>query len=58
MYFTTFEAKRTAYMIFDLRDASDIPLFAEPLFSGLDAEIELLPVMNAEDLQAGLSRLG
>lgn len=57
MYFTSFEAKRTAYVFFDLPDSSDIPAFAEPFFTGLDAELEFLPVMNAEDLQAGLSRL-
>ncbi len=58
MYFTTFEAKRTAYMVFDMTDASDIPPFAEPFFQGLDADVEILPVMNGEDLQRGLSRLG
>ncbi len=58
MYFTTFDAKRTAYMVFDLPDASDIPPFAEPFFSALDADVEIVPVMNGDDLQRGLSRLG
>ncbi len=58
MYFTTFEAKRTAYVIVDMPDASDIPPFSEPFFHGLDAEVEILPVMNGEELQRGLSRLG
>ena len=57
MSFTTFDGRRTAYMVFDLPDTSDIPPFAEPLFMGLDAEIELAPVMNADDLQKGLSQL-
>jgi hypothetical protein len=57
MYFTTFDGRRTAYMVFDLPDSSDIPPFAEPFFSGLDAEVELAPVMNAVDLQTGLSQL-
>jgi hypothetical protein len=57
MYFTTFDGRRTAYMVFDLPETSDIPPFAEPLFMGLDAEVELAPVMNGDDLQKGLSQL-
>jgi hypothetical protein len=57
MYFTTFDGRRSAYMVFDLPNASDIPPFAEPFFAQLNAEVELAPVMNAEDLQRGLSQL-
>ncbi|HKH28632.1 MAG TPA: hypothetical protein VKA61_09890 [Sphingomicrobium sp.] len=45
-------------VFFDMRDASDIPAIAEPLFVGLHAEIELLPVMNIDDLQKGLNAVG
>jgi hypothetical protein len=31
------------------------PPFAEPFISGQDADLELAPLMNAEDLQKGLS---
>jgi hypothetical protein len=55
MYFTTFDGKRTAYIVFDLPDSSDIPSFAEPFFSGLNAAVQFAPVMNAEDLQKGLA---
>lgn len=58
MYFTTFDGQRTAFMVFNLPDASDIPPFAEPLFQELDANVQLSPAMNGEDLQQGLSRLG
>ncbi len=58
MYFTASEGKRCAYMIFDMPDSSDLPPFAEPLFSGLDADIEIAPVMDVEDLQQGLAKLG
>jgi hypothetical protein len=58
MYFTTFDGRRTAYMVFELPDASSIPPFAEPFFTGLDADVELVPVMNGDDLQKGLSQLG
>lgn len=57
MYFTTFDGERTAFMVFDLPDASDLPPFAEPLFQGLDANVQLAPVMNGDDLQKGLSQL-
>jgi len=58
MYFTTFDGKRTAFMVFDLPDASGIPPFAEPFFRELNANVQLAPVMNADDLQKGLSQLG
>ena len=58
IYFTTFDGQRTAYMVFDLPDTSGIPPFAEPFFTALNASVELAPVMNADDLQKGLSQLG
>lgn len=57
MYFTTFAGKRSALIVFDLADPSDIPAFAEPFFSKLNAEVFLDPAMNADDLRNGLSRL-
>lgn len=57
MYFTTYDARRTAYIVFDLPDASDIPPFAEPFFNILEAEVEMVPVMNGEDLRKGLSQV-
>jgi hypothetical protein len=58
MYFTATDGQRTVYLVFDLADTADIPPFAEPLFSGIEAKVDLWPVMNIEDLQRGLSRLG
>jgi hypothetical protein len=57
MYFTTFDGRRTAFMIFDLPDTPDIPQFAEPLFTELNAEVEIAPVMDIPDLQKGLAQL-
>lgn len=57
MYFTTFDGRRTAFIVFDLPDSSGIPPFAEPFFMELNADVQLAPVMNAEDLQKGLSGL-
>jgi hypothetical protein len=53
-YFATMEGMRTAYVVFDLKDASDIPGFAEPLFQQVGAKVNLTPVMNFEDVQTGL----
>jgi hypothetical protein len=58
MYFTTFEGTRTAYIFFEMADSSGIPLFAEPFFTQLNAELEIMPVMNVEDLQKGLAQAG
>ena len=44
-------------LFFETHHASDIPAIAEPLFSELGAEIEIVPVTNAEDLEKGLSAL-
>ena len=53
-YFTANNGCRCAMLFFDMQDASEIPPLAEPLFAVLNAEIELLPVMNADDLKKGL----
>jgi hypothetical protein len=58
MYFSTFEGRRTAYVVFDLPDSSSLVEFAEPFFMGLNAEVEIAPAMNGEDLQKGLTALG
>ncbi|TCJ14255.1 hypothetical protein EPD60_09640 [Flaviaesturariibacter flavus] len=45
---------RACFMVFDLKDASDIPSIAEPLFTKLGAQVDFCPVMNRDDLQKGL----
>jgi hypothetical protein len=49
-YFTDDHGKRTAYIFFDLRDASQIPAVAEPWFVAFNAHVEFHPVMNPDDL--------
>jgi hypothetical protein len=44
-------------MFFDLADSSQIVEVAEPLFSSLDAAIELVPVMNGDDLRKGIGKM-
>ena len=53
-YFVAEDGLRTAMIFFDMRDSADIPGVVEPLFMGIDAEVELLPVMNADDMRKGL----
>ncbi|MFI5799313.1 hypothetical protein [Streptomyces sp. NPDC051677] len=57
-YFTADHGKRTAYVVFDMQDSSQMPVLSEPFFLNLDAEISYTPVMNMEDVQKGLSQVG
>lgn len=57
-FFAAEDGNRTAYLFFDLKDPSEMPSIAEPIFMGLDAKVELFPVMNPEELKVGLEKLG
>jgi hypothetical protein len=54
-YFYLKEGKRSGIFVLDMRDSSQVAEIAERFFFGLNAKIEMTPVMNAEDLQKGLS---
>jgi hypothetical protein len=41
-------------IFFEMKDSADIPVIAEPLFIGLAAALEFVPVMNPDDLKRGL----
>jgi hypothetical protein len=56
MYFGTLDGRRTGFVVFDLPDPSDMVPFAEPFFMGLNADVQVIPVMNVEDLQKGLAK--
>ena len=56
-YFTADQGQRTAFFFVDLKDVSQIPSLAEPFFIGLNAKVEFLPAMNAQDLKAGLEKV-
>jgi hypothetical protein len=56
-YFFPDNGKRTSIMVFDLKDPTQIPVVVEPFFMGFGADVQLIPVMNAQDLQAGLAQL-
>lgn len=53
-YFFPLDGKRTSIFVFDLADSSDVAAIAEPFFAGLNADVYITPVMNAEDLEKGL----
>jgi len=53
-YFHTVDGCRSCFMVFDMKDPSEIPAIAEPFFTELNAKVDFSPVMNAEDLQKGL----
>jgi hypothetical protein len=50
VYFTDNHGQRTAFLVVDMHDASQIPAIAEPWFLAFDASIEIHPVMVPEDL--------
>jgi hypothetical protein len=56
-YFGPVDGVRNAFIVFDLKDVSDLPRIGEPLFLNLNARVEFTPIMNAEDLKAGLSKM-
>ena len=56
-YFTTEGGDRTAFFVISLTDPSLIPSIAEPFFHAMGAGVDFRPVMNADELRAGLQRL-
>lgn len=53
-YFCAEGGKRTLYAFFDLPDPTEICPASEPFFINLDAEVELVPCMTQEELEAGM----
>jgi hypothetical protein len=57
-YFGPDDGHRTAFIIFQLDDPSQLPAISEPFFREFNARVEVFPVMNSDDLERGLSALG
>jgi hypothetical protein len=55
-YFYAENGERAGMVVFDMDDTSQIPQSAEPLFLSVDADVEFLPVMNADDLRNALDK--
>ncbi|WP_327252876.1 hypothetical protein [Streptomyces sp. NBC_01244] len=56
-YFGLHEGVRSCWMVFDLQDSAQMPPLMEDLFLQFNAELEVAPVMNAEDLAKGLAAM-
>ena len=50
VYFTDDNGQRTAFVFFQMEDASQIPAIAEPWLLAFNASIEIHPVMVPDDL--------
>ncbi|MER6444707.1 hypothetical protein DEJ51_11690 [Streptomyces venezuelae] len=57
-YFGLHEGVRSCWIVFDLQDSAQMPPLMEDLFLQFNAEVEVAPVMNAEDLARGLAAMG
>jgi hypothetical protein len=54
-YFFPTGGERGGFFIVEMQDSSQIAEIAERFFFGLNAKIEMVPVMTPEDLQKALS---
>jgi hypothetical protein len=54
-YFFPEGGERAGFFVVDLKESSQIAEIAERFFFGLNAKVELVPVMAVEDLQKGFS---
>ncbi len=46
--------ERGGFIVFDMKDTSQIPAVAEPFFLAYNAKVTFFPVMNAQDLANAL----
>ena len=44
--------------MFDMPDLSDMIPFAGPFFQGMNTDVVIIPIMNADDMHKGLDKLG
>ncbi len=50
-YFTTSNGERCGYIFFEMADSSQIPAAAEPWFHAFEANVDIVPAMNLDDLK-------
>ena len=57
-FFADDSGHRSGSIVFDMKDASEIPAVAEPWFLAFNARVSLRPVMNPQDLAKGSPAIG
>jgi len=57
-YFYPGDGRRAFTLVIDAPDGATLPSLVEPMWLELGATVEAIPVMNADELREGLSRLG
>jgi hypothetical protein len=53
-YFVAENGTRTAYFFVNMTESSQLPAMCEPAFLTFDAEVEITPAMNLDDLKAAM----
>ncbi|HXT85157.1 MAG TPA: hypothetical protein VN704_12650 [Verrucomicrobiae bacterium] len=56
-YFTEFGGNRTLIFVLDLPSTDMLPVIGEPLFQGFEANVEIRPAMNFDDLKNAISNM-
>ena len=52
-FVATDSGERCAVIVFDMKDSSELPKVAEPLFLAFNARVSVRPTMTPQDLAAG-----
>ncbi|MGC9540109.1 hypothetical protein IM697_43515 [Streptomyces ferrugineus] len=56
-YFGPEGGRRTAFLVFDMKDSTELVPDSEVFFNELGATVEVFPLMNVDDLQKGLAQI-
>ena len=57
-FFADDNGHRSASIIFDMTDSSEIPAVAEPWFLAFNAKVSFRPIMNPQDLAKAAPSIG